>query len=313
VDPDRTDPVGTSPAPAPAAAPEVSDGSAPLPEAGPAPDGLRSPGDGDAPAPPGRQPAPVTGVAGDLRLGRTASDEVPTQSASPGAPPSVALTDPASLAPLDPADGVAAADPATPDPAITARTQSGVVDAPVAPPSTPTVMLSTPRGVEALSTAPLSPGDVALDSISYDGAGDVLLSGRGKTAAFVRIYLDNSPITTSRIRDDGRWRVQLPEVDTGTYTLRVDQIDARGQVLARIESPFLRESTAVLERVTARSGGAIRSVTIQPGNTLWGISRERYGEGIQYVRIFEANRERIRDPDLIYPGQIFALPDSAAD
>jgi len=39
------------------------------------------------------------------------------------------------------------------------------------------------------------------------------------------------------------------------------------------------------------------------------ISREHYGEGILYVRVFEANRDRIRDPDLIYPGQVFALPD----
>ena len=44
-------------------------------------------------------------------------------------------------------------------------------------------------------------------------------------------------------------------------------------------------------------------ITVQPGNTLWGIAREKYGEGILYVRVFEANTDRIRDPDLIYPGQ----------
>jgi nucleoid-associated protein YgaU len=192
------------------------------------------------------------------------------------------------------------------------RTPSGVSDAPASP-RPPAVLLSTPRGVEALSTAPIAPGDVALDSISYDDEGDVLLSGRGSTAAFVRIYLDNTPVTTSRIREDGRWRVQLPEVDTGTYTLRIDQIDSRGQVLARVESPFLRESAAVLERVVAADGGAVSSVTIQPGNTLWGISRERYGDGMQYVRIYDANKERIRDPDLIYPGQIFDLPATAME
>jgi nucleoid-associated protein YgaU len=52
---------------------------------------------------------------------------------------------------------------------------------------------------------------------------------------------------------------------------------------------------------------------VQPGNTLWGISRERYGQGILYVQVFEANRDKIRDPDLIYPGQIFNLPDDAAE
>jgi nucleoid-associated protein YgaU len=53
----------------------------------------------------------------------------------------------------------------------------------------------------------------------------------------------------------------------------------------------------------------ISAITVQPGSTLWAISRERYGQGILYVEVFEANRDKIRDPDLIYPGQVFALPE----
>lgn len=49
-------------------------------------------------------------------------------------------------------------------------------------------------------------------------------------------------------------------------------------------------------------------VTVQPGFSLWRIARENYGEGILYVKVFEANRDQIRDPDLIYPGQIFTVP-----
>ncbi|MEL6419634.1 MAG: LysM peptidoglycan-binding domain-containing protein, partial [Pseudomonadota bacterium] len=52
-----------------------------------------------------------------------------------------------------------------------------------------------------------------------------------------------------------------------------------------------------------------KSITVQTGNTLWGIARERYGEGILYVQVFEANKSQIRNPDLIYPGQVFNLPD----
>lgn len=50
-------------------------------------------------------------------------------------------------------------------------------------------------------------------------------------------------------------------------------------------------------------------VTVQPGFTLWRIARENYGEGILYVKVFEANKDQIRDPDLIYPGQIFSVPE----
>jgi nucleoid-associated protein YgaU len=49
-------------------------------------------------------------------------------------------------------------------------------------------------------------------------------------------------------------------------------------------------------------------VVIQPGNSLWRISRVIYGQGVQYTVIYQANKEQIRNPDLIYPGQIFATP-----
>ncbi len=52
------------------------------------------------------------------------------------------------------------------------------------------------------------------------------------------------------------------------------------------------------------------SVTVQPGFTLWAIAQGQYGDGVLYVQVFEANRDRIRDPDLIYPGQVFALPEA---
>ena len=83
-------------------------------------------------------------------------------------------------------------------------------------------------------------------------------------------------------------------------------MDASGAVTARVESPFLRESPDVL--AAAAGDGPVSSVTVQPGNTLWAIARGRYGRGIEYVRVFEANRDRIRDPDLIFPGQRLDVP-----
>jgi len=49
-------------------------------------------------------------------------------------------------------------------------------------------------------------------------------------------------------------------------------------------------------------------ITVQPGLTLWAIAEERFGSGILYVQVFEANKDKIRDPDLIYPGQVFTVP-----
>lgn len=50
------------------------------------------------------------------------------------------------------------------------------------------------------------------------------------------------------------------------------------------------------------------TVTVQPGFTLWGIAQQRYGDGVLYVQVFEANRDKIKDPDMIFPGQVFAVP-----
>ncbi len=126
----------------------------------------------------------------------------------------------------------------------------------------------------------------------------------------VRVYLDNRPLLDAPIGEDGGWRADLPAIDTGTYTLRVDELDDAGRVVSRAETPFRREAVEAIRALDAErtQTSPVALVTVQPGNTLWGIARENYGEGILYVRVFEANTDRIRNPDLIYPGQIFTLP-----
>lgn len=145
-------------------------------------------------------------------------------------------------------------------------------------------------------------GALSLDTIAYDKTGDVVLAGRGQSDQQVRVYLNNKPIQTETVRSDGQWQVVLPEVQEGVHTLRVDATDAVGKVSARVESPFKRETPDV---VAAADQG---SITVQPGHTLWALAEDKYGDGVKYVQIFQANRDRIRDPDLIYPGQVFELP-----
>ncbi len=51
-----------------------------------------------------------------------------------------------------------------------------------------------------------------------------------------------------------------------------------------------------------------RTYTVQSGDTLWGISKQMYGEGSKYMKIFEANTPMLKDPDKIYPGQVLRIP-----
>jgi nucleoid-associated protein YgaU len=71
------------------------------------------------------------------------------------------------------------------------------------------------------------------------------------------------------------------------------------------------EKTANAPRETSRAedkGPKAGFIVVQPGNNLWNISRVIYGRGVRYTTIYEANRDQIRDPDLIYPGQVFKAP-----
>ena len=58
------------------------------------------------------------------------------------------------------------------------------------------------------------------------------------------------------------------------------------------------------------AGGA---VIIRRGDSLWRISRRVYGRGVRYSTIYLANQSQIEDPDRIWPGQVFKVPEKSAD
>ena len=240
--------------------------------------------------------------------------------------------------------------------------------------SGPAIIVANENGIRVLQdgSGNSSTATVSIDTISYDLLGEVSIGGRANGTGFVRIYLNNRLIATSRITNSGYWKVDLLNIEAGIYKLRADELSESGEVLSRVEIPFKREkpgelvvlmaqaseedneeiklSSAITQtRVnvqdqvvglvastkTLRSDEVVTSAiglevktepavgrleipilsiefrikTVQPGSTLWAIAKERYGSGIEYHKVFEANKERIRDPDLIYPGQVFEIPD----
>ncbi|MGE0116994.1 MAG: LysM peptidoglycan-binding domain-containing protein [Dongiaceae bacterium] len=156
-------------------------------------------------------------------------------------------------------------------------------------------------GQPAEETAGIASGALVLDVVDYDEKGAVVIGGRGTPGADVRVYLDNKPVGTATVEPGGRWQLTPSEpVAPRLHTMRIDQIGRDGRVTERVESPFLRAERVELP--------ADQAFIVQPGNSLWRIARRTYGEGLRYTVIYEANRTQIRDPDLIYPGQVFALP-----
>lgn len=208
--------------------------------------------------------------------------------------------------PLPPGSQEITLEAANPDGSVKRSDQAVVV---VVPPrdapgdELPLVVLSEPgKGSRILQGPPgeVGAGDLTLDSVDYDDKGAVILSGKAKPGLTVRPYLDGTLLGEATADAEGRWRlVPKGTIKPGTYTLRVDELGADGKVVQRVELPFERAEPSSLQA---------GNVIVQPGNSLWRIARRTYGEGTAYAVIYRANEASIKDPDLIFPGQVLSLP-----
>jgi nucleoid-associated protein YgaU len=201
----------------------------------------------------------------------------------------------------------AASSPAQ-SPATPAAQSSATAPAPAAP-----VVLLTPNdAAPRLLQAPPAIADapagrrLGLATVDYDDRGGIRFAGTARPGATVRTYIDNKPAGDAAADDKGHWTLVPREaVAVGDHELRLDELGQKG-VAARIELPFQRASLSPQEVAPG-------STIVQPGQNLWRIARHAYGRGIQYVVIYQANRGQIRDPNLIYPGQVFAMPAPAKE
>lgn len=173
----------------------------------------------------------------------------------------------------------------------------------------PLVLLLPPTAAGAPRLLGRSDGPalpLGLDVVDYDEAGAMRFAGNAPPGVRLRIYADNRHLGDAQADPAGRWSL-IPSAGLarGRHMLRVDQLDPVGpravRVASRIEVPFQRE---ILPPGTVRDGRLV----VQPGANLWRIAREAYGQGTRYTVIYRANREQIRNPARIYPGQVLAVP-----
>jgi LysM repeat protein len=143
---------------------------------------------------------------------------------------------------------------------------------------------------------------ITIDSISYSNLGEALLVGRGNPSNKALVYLDNKLISSSDVGALGGWSSELTGIAAGIYKLRIDEVNSAGEVQSRIATPFKKESKDFLLNMVSGS------ITVQTGNSLWRIARRIFGKGIRYIEIYERNSDLIKDPHLIYPGQVFSIP-----
>ena len=200
-------------------------------------------------------------------------------------------------------------------------------------PDKPTVVLSQPGASKAAS------GTVVVEAVEVERTGKFHVSGQANPGAALRLYLNDSFITSVTAGPDGRFAVTINEgVAPGNYRVRLDETSSSGAVRARAEVAFSAPDTtasvsaqaatskrsdpkqpqlAAAEATVLPSGNPspstvvvpkITTTTVSRGDSLWRLSQNSYGAGTRYAVIYKANKEQIRNPNLIYPGQVFVLP-----
>src|ERR1700716_2910955 len=210
-------------------------------------------------------------------------------------------------------------------------------------PGKPTVVLSQPAASKPMA------GAVVVEAVEIEPGGTFHASGRARPGAAVRLYLNDTFVASVTAGADGRFAATINEgVAPGSYRVRLDEVESNsGAVRTRAEVPFNVPDTVVTASVPAQAtaskrpdiaaaakqpllaagvatvlpdGGSpstvvvpkIVTTTVSRGDSLWRLSRDTYGAGTRYAVIYKANREQIRNPNLIYPGQIFVLPTQGA-
>lgn len=185
---------------------------------------------------------------------------------------------------------------------------------------------------------------LAVGVVEKDGD-RLTVSGASLPGATVRVYVNDAPLGDVVADAAGRWTFTgRHPVDAGDHTVRADQVDpATGAVIARAAVPFevlsaaeiatapatpespgvdLPSATAAAPAGTAADDAPVaakpakpaaagtRKIRIRKGDDLWTLAERYYGRrgGLRYTSIYRANRKQIRNPDLIYPGQVFVIP-----
>jgi nucleoid-associated protein YgaU len=143
---------------------------------------------------------------------------------------------------------------------------------------------------------------LAPSAIVWRDASRILISGTARGGVRVVVNDAKGQFGEALVLADGAWQVAGGlDMDIAVNHLRFALFDDANQIIARYDLP-------VKARDLAKGQDGSPLVVVNKGDMLWRIAYHQLGEGVKYVDIVRRNKQDIVDPDLIFPKQIFAVP-----
>jgi nucleoid-associated protein YgaU len=147
---------------------------------------------------------------------------------------------------------------------------------------------------------------LAPSAIVWRDASRILISGTSRGGVRVTVNDAKEQFGEALVLVDGGWQVAGSlDMDIAVHQLRFALFDDANLIIAHYDLP-------VKARDLAKGQDGSPLVVVNKGDMLWRIAYHQLGEGVKYVDIVRRNKQDIADPDLIYPKQIFAVPQSSA-
>ena len=147
------------------------------------------------------------------------------------------------------------------------------------------------------------PPALAPRSLAWKDGGALVVSGVSRGGVRVSARAEDLDFGAGQVETDGSWQVAgKVNMDVASRVMQFTLHDGDGNAVATYTLP-------VATRDLSRGLDGSRMVVVQRGDALWRIAYSSYGEGVRFVDIVRRNAGAISDPDLIFPNQIFTIPD----
>ena len=159
-----------------------------------------------------------------------------------------------------------------------------------------------------LTAVLVEPVELSVVTLSWAEQEKLFIKGKSSGGAAVRGMLNDRVFSADYNSESGDWTATVPldALSGNAGSLISNLLNTDDEIILSRQLNFNLDQLEI-----GRDGSEM--IIIEKGDMLWRIAYRTYGDGIRYLDIVSRNQDRISNPDLIYPAQVFALPEPTQD